>query len=59
MSRLQAAPVALGDKEYDPEIKDLADYIHKYKIDSDLAVLSPFFSPFLSRLPNIPLTRCF
>ncbi|BDD61717.1 ATP-binding cassette transporter CGR1 [Monascus purpureus] len=37
MSRLQAAPVALGDKEYDPEIKDLADYIHKYKIDSDLA----------------------
>lgn len=42
MSRLQAAPVALGDKEYDPEIKDLADYIHKYKIDSDLAVFFPF-----------------
>lgn len=24
--------------EYDPEIKDMASYIHNYKIDSELAV---------------------
>lgn len=23
---------------YDPEIKDIANYIHNYKVDSDLAV---------------------
>ncbi|KAH8431414.1 putative 2-methylcitrate dehydratase [Aspergillus melleus] len=33
----QAAPAAPVDKSYDPEIKDMADYIHGYKIDSDLA----------------------
>ncbi|KAI9042337.1 C-5 cytosine methyltransferase DmtA [Aspergillus affinis] len=33
----QAAPAAPADKSYDPEIKDMADYIHGYKIDSDLA----------------------
>lgn len=41
MSPLQStAPVtpAPGAKEYDPEIRDMADYIHNYKIDSDLAV---------------------
>lgn len=26
---------------YDPEIKDIANYIHSYAIDSDLAVSSP------------------
>lgn len=26
---------------YDPEIKDIANYIHNYKIDSDLAVSPP------------------
>lgn len=31
------APPA-GPREYDPEIKDIANYIHSYKIDSDLAV---------------------
>ncbi|KAI9788954.1 MAG: ATP-binding cassette transporter CGR1 [Candelina submexicana] len=31
-----AAPSA-GPKEYDPEIRDMASYIHGYKIDSDLA----------------------
>ena len=25
-------------REYDPEIKDMAKYIHDYKINSDLAV---------------------
>ncbi|THC99644.1 hypothetical protein EYZ11_000911 [Aspergillus tanneri] len=38
MSPLQhAAPAAPTDKPYDPEIKDMADYIHHYKVDSDLA----------------------
>ena len=27
-----------GGREYDPEIKDMASYVHNYKIDSDLAV---------------------
>ena len=33
-----AAPAAPTDKSYDPEIRDMANYIHEYKIDSDLAV---------------------
>ncbi|KAL4967412.1 putative 2-methylcitrate dehydratase [Aspergillus stella-maris] len=39
MSSLQsAAPIPAGaQKGYDPEIKDMADYIHNYKVDSDLA----------------------
>ena len=28
-------------REHDPEIKDMASYIHNYKIDSDLAVRIP------------------
>lgn len=27
-----------GGREYDSEIKDMANYVHNYKIDSDLAV---------------------
>ena len=27
-----------GVRDFDPEIKDMASYIHNYKIDSDLAV---------------------
>lgn len=47
MSPLQAAPVL--EREYDPEIKDMADYIHNYKVDSELAVsLSSFHFVFLS-----------
>ncbi|KAL4803266.1 MmgE/PrpD family-domain-containing protein [Aspergillus unguis] len=39
MASLQsAAPIpAAAQKGYDPEIKDMADYIHNYKVDSDLA----------------------
>ncbi|KAL1990953.1 hypothetical protein VTN49DRAFT_5457 [Thermomyces lanuginosus] len=38
MAPLQAGtvPPAL-EREYDPEIKDLATYVHQYKVDSDLA----------------------
>ena len=32
------APAMVGAREFDPEIKDMASYIHNYKIDSDLAV---------------------
>lgn len=32
-----ATPPSL-EKAYDPEIKDMAAYIHEYKVDSDLAV---------------------
>ncbi|KAL5362981.1 MmgE/PrpD family-domain-containing protein [Aspergillus floccosus] len=39
MSPLQSgAPVPpAADKAYDPEIKDMADYIHNYNVNSDLA----------------------
>jgi 2-methylcitrate dehydratase len=37
-TRLSAAPAAPSDKSYDPEIQDMASYIHDYKVDSDLAV---------------------
>lgn len=32
------APAPIGGRQFDPEIKDMASYIHNYKIDSDLAV---------------------
>jgi 2-methylcitrate dehydratase len=32
------APATGGVREFDPEIKDMASYVHNYKIDSDLAV---------------------
>lgn len=37
-ARQSAAPAAPADKSYDPEIQDMANYIHDYKVDSDLAV---------------------
>jgi 2-methylcitrate dehydratase len=38
-ARQSAAPAApSADKAYDPEIQDMASYIHQYNIDSDLAV---------------------
>ena len=38
MAPQSGAPPPGKAPEYDPEIKDMADYIHNYKIDSDLAV---------------------
>lgn len=35
--RQSAAPPVSGDKSYDPEIEDMASYIHDYNVDSDLA----------------------
>lgn len=38
-ARQSAAPaVPAADKAYDPEIQDMASYIHQYNVDSDLAV---------------------
>ncbi|KAJ5557011.1 2-methylcitrate dehydratase [Penicillium frequentans] len=37
-ARQSAAPAALADKSYDPEIQDMAKYIHQYNVDSDLAM---------------------
>lgn len=38
MSSLKSsAPAPTGDRQYDPEISDVANYIHNYNIDSDLA----------------------
>ena len=41
-SALTASPTAnIGTlRELDAEIKDMASYVHNYKIDSDLAVCS-------------------
>lgn len=33
-----SAPSPAGRREFDPEILDMAKYVHEYKIDSDLAV---------------------
>lgn len=33
-----AAPPVSSKREYDPEIKDIANYIHNVSIDSELAV---------------------
>jgi hypothetical protein len=37
-ARQSAAPTVPTDRPYDPEIQDMASYIHDYKVDSDLAV---------------------
>lgn len=38
-----AAPAAAEIREYDPEISDIADYVHNKPVNSDLAV--SFASP--------------
>ena len=38
MAAKSNAPPSGPVPEYDPEIKDMASYIHNYKIDSELAV---------------------
>lgn len=39
MTMLQShATATIGIRDYDPEIKDMASYVHTHKIDSDLAV---------------------
>lgn len=43
MASLKSSAPAMpsGSRQFDPEIKDMANYIHHYKIDSDLAVCLP------------------
>lgn len=44
--RASGAPVmSSGPREYDPEIKDIADYVANYPIDSELAVSCLFSLP--------------
>ncbi|KAK3714308.1 ATP-binding cassette transporter CGR1 [Vermiconidia calcicola] len=38
VSKSSTTPAASGGNEFDKEIADMADYIHNYKIDSDLAI---------------------
>lgn len=46
MSPLQSgAPPPPQAREYDPEIKDIASYVHNTPINSDLAVSSAHFTP--------------
>src|SRR6187402_1171521 len=46
MSPLQSgAPPPPQAREYDPEIKDIASYVHNTPINSDLAVSFPAFRP--------------
>jgi hypothetical protein len=41
MSSLKSsAPPVQNKREFDPEIKDIASYVHNTKIDSELAVWS-------------------
>src|SRR5271155_4221639 len=37
-AKASSAPIQASTADYDPEIKDIADYIHNYKIDSELAL---------------------
>lgn len=37
-----------GNRKYDPEIQDIADYVHNYNIDSDLAVSFRLLIDFLT-----------
>jgi 2-methylcitrate dehydratase len=40
--RESGAPVEMAQRDYDPEIRDIAEYVHKKKIDSELAVCFVF-----------------
>jgi 2-methylcitrate dehydratase len=50
MSPHSDAPPSGPKPEYDPEIKDMASYIHNYKIESELAVCEDHLSS--SRRPG-------
>jgi len=49
-------PQTLSKREYDPEIKDMANYIHNTPIDSELAV-SYLHSQRVSRLIKLHIVR--
>jgi 2-methylcitrate dehydratase len=44
-------------REYDPEIKDIADYVANKPIDSDLAVSNPLPLALLTLLPRVVPAR--
>ena len=43
-----SVPQTLSKREYDPEIKDMASYIHNTPVDSELAVGLPCLSASLA-----------
>ena len=47
------APAMAGVREFDPEIKDMANYIHNYKINSDLAVCKEPHQVFQSTIDRL------
>lgn len=49
-----AVPPVSGKREYDPEIKDIANYIHNVSIDSELAVW-PIDRPFEAQTDTVIL----
>lgn len=51
--RDNATAVPKGPREFDPEITDMAKYIHSYNVDSELAV-----SPCIFRCPVSPNLVC-
>jgi hypothetical protein len=58
MSPLQSgAPPPPQAREYDPEIKDIASYVHNTPINSDLAVSSSFNLPGYTLANQVPLVR--
>jgi 2-methylcitrate dehydratase len=58
MAALQSgAPAPAVAQSYDPEIVDIANYVHNKPIDSELAVSAPFFCPQLVCRLATPLTR--
>ena len=46
LNKSSAPATTSGSREFDPEIKDMASYIHNYKVDSDLAVCFPLLAPY-------------
>ena len=50
MSALRSTefPAPAVARDYDPEIQDMATYVHNYKIDSELAVRTMQAEPKLS-----------
>ena len=57
MSKMMSAngPVeTVNPREYDPEIKDIASFVHNTPIDSDLAVRT---NPAFAAVPPFPVCR--
>ena len=57
MASLQSAhiPAATGPRSYDPEIDDIANYVHNTPVNSELAVSAFFLAAlFFSAMKSLP-----